>query len=383
MGRVFDEIDGELRSFIEGQRLFFVATAPSFGGHVNLSPKGLDSFRIAGPRTVIYLDYVGSGAETIAHLRDNGRIAIMFCAFEGPPKIVRLQGRGEAVEPQDPDYTALRASFPSRVPARSIIRVSVDRISDSCGFGVPLYQFEGHRDRLEEWSNRKGERGLREYQETKNRTSIDGLPALRWPEPKEDHSEPAAPSPDAVRFPSGRISPMNARRPEPTEFAPFYAGYIARVSETDVLPALAAQPEQLLQLARSVPSELELFRYAPEKWSVRQTFGHLVDTERVLSYRAFCIARGETQALPGFDENEYVARADSDERPVAEIAGEFAAVRQATVLMIRRWKPDEWDRIGNANAKAISARALAFIMAGHVRHHVALLQERYGLKPDA
>ena len=163
---------------------------------------------------------------------------------------------------------------------------------------------------------------------------------------------------------------MNARRPDAAEFAPFYAGYIARVVETDVLCALEAQPDELLALAQHIPAERELFRYAPEKWSVRQTFGHLVDTERVMSYRAFCIARGETQALPGFDENEYVARADSDERPVTEIAREFEAVRQATVLMIRRWTPDEWGRVGTANGKAISARALAFIMAGHVRHHI-------------
>ena len=176
---------------------------------------------------------------------------------------------------------------------------------------------------------------------------------------------------------------MNTRRPDATEFAPFYAAYIARVIETEVLPALEAQPAELLALAQRVPAERELFRYAPDKWSVRQTFGHLVDTERVMSYRAFCIARGETQPLPGFDENEYVARADSDERPVTEIAREFDAIRQASVLMIRRWKPDEWSRVGNANGKAISARALAFIMAGHVRHHVALLHERYGLQPKA
>ncbi|HKY20644.1 MAG TPA: DinB family protein [Vicinamibacterales bacterium] len=176
---------------------------------------------------------------------------------------------------------------------------------------------------------------------------------------------------------------MNPRRPDPTEFAPFYAGYIARVIETDVLPALGSQPAELLALAHRVPADRELFRYAAEKWSVRQTFGHLVDTERVMSYRAFCIARGETQALPGFDENEYVARADSDQRPVTEIAREFDAIRQATVLMIRRWTSDEWGRVGNANGKAVSARALAFIMAGHVRHHVALLQERYGLTSTA
>ena len=133
-------------------------------------------------------------------------------------------------------------------------------------------------------------------------------------------------------------------------------------------------------LAHRVHADREMFRYAAEKWSVRQTFGHLVDTERVMNYRAFCTARGETQPLPGYDETAYVARGDSDQRPVTEIAREFDAIRQATVLMIRRWTPDEWGRVGNANGKAISARALAFIMAGHVRHHIAILRERYRLE---
>jgi hypothetical protein len=169
-------------------------------------------------------------------------------------------------------------------------------------------------------------------------------------------------------------------RPADTEFAPFYASYIARVPETDPLPALEAQPSELLRAADRIAPDDELFRYAPDKWSVRQTFGHLIDTERVMGYRAFCIARGEEQPLPGFAEKEYVAQADSDERSVKELAHEFAAVRHANLWVVRRWSDEEWRRIGNANGGVMSARAVTYIMAGHVRHHMALLRERYGLE---
>jgi hypothetical protein len=169
-------------------------------------------------------------------------------------------------------------------------------------------------------------------------------------------------------------------RPAPSEYAPFYAGYIARVPETDPLPALEAQPAELLAIADRVAPEDELLRYAADKWSVRQVFGHLVDNERVMGYRAFCIARGETKPLPGYDQNEYAARADSDERPLKELAHEFAAVRHANLWALRRWTEEEWSRTGNANGYPISARAIAYIMAGHVRHHVAILREQYQLE---
>ena len=169
-------------------------------------------------------------------------------------------------------------------------------------------------------------------------------------------------------------------RPADNEFAPFYAAYIARVPETDPLPALESQPTELLTAADRIAPDEELFRYSPEKWSVRQTFGHLIDTERVMGYRAFCIARGEVKPLPGFDEKDYVARADSDERSVKALAHEFAAVRHANLWAIRSWTEDDWTRMGNANGKPVSARAIAYIMAGHVRHHIALLRERYGLE---
>ena len=181
MGKVYDGIDGRLGAFIKAQHVFFVATAPSGAeGHVNLSPKGLDALCVLGPHTVAYLDHVGSGAETIAHVRENGRIVIMFCAFQGPPKIVRLHGRGEILEPQDRDYAELRSLFSPSPAGRAIIRVSVDRISDSCGFGVPRYAYEGERPQLADWAERKGADGLLDYQRQKNRVSIDGLPALRW-----------------------------------------------------------------------------------------------------------------------------------------------------------------------------------------------------------
>ncbi len=169
-------------------------------------------------------------------------------------------------------------------------------------------------------------------------------------------------------------------RPDESEYAPFYATYVARVPEADPLPALEAQPAELLAVADRIAPDDELFRYAPEKWSVRQTFGHLIDTERVMGYRAFCIARGEANPLPGFDEKEYVAHADSDERPVKELAHEFAAVRHANLWAIRSWAAEDWNRMGNANGKPVSARAITYIMAGHVRHHVAILRERYGIE---
>ena len=192
MGKVFEQIDSKLEAFIRAQQMFFVATAPlNPGGHLNLSPKGLDTLRVLGPRSLVYLDYVGSGAETIAHLRENGRIIVMLCAFQGPPRIVRLYGAGEVLEPFDPEFDGLRALFPAEPIGRSIIRIAIDRIADSCGFGVPLYSFEGHRSQLSNWASRKGAEGLLEYQRRNNRRSVDGLPALRWPADEADASDPA------------------------------------------------------------------------------------------------------------------------------------------------------------------------------------------------
>jgi hypothetical protein len=183
MGKVHDGIDTKLAAWIGRQRMFFVGTAPSGDdGHVNVSPKGpIESLRILDPRTVAYLDVIGSGAETIAHLRDNGRITLMFCAFQGPPNIVRLHGTGRAVAVTDPEFAKLLTLFdaaPETHGARSIIDVRVDRISDSCGYAVPLMSYEGDRDLLTRSHARRDEAALAEYRRVKNAVSIDGLPVF-------------------------------------------------------------------------------------------------------------------------------------------------------------------------------------------------------------
>lgn len=185
MGHVYESIDERLAAFIDRQRMFFVATAPSGpGGHVNCSPKSNDGdLVVLAEREVAYRDLTGSGVETIAHLRDNGRIVIMLSAFEGPPRIVRLHGRGEAVVPSDPRFRALVARFPEHGGTRALIRIDVERISDSCGYGVPLMTFVGHRENLDHWAETKGPQGMADYRADKNAWSLDGLPGL--PDPNE------------------------------------------------------------------------------------------------------------------------------------------------------------------------------------------------------
>lgn len=179
MGKLYEEITPEIAGWIQEQHLFFVSTAPLSGeGHVNCSPKGLDSFRILGPRTVAYLDLTGSGAETIAHVRENGRIVFMFCAMSGLPKIVRLHGTAEVVAAASPQWPELRNQFPAYHGARSIIRAEISRISDSCGFGVPQFEFLSQRESLPRWAETRGEEGLKVYRKEKNRHSIDGMPAV-------------------------------------------------------------------------------------------------------------------------------------------------------------------------------------------------------------
>lgn len=179
VGRVHSEIDEKLATWIQSQHVFFVATAPlAPGGNLNLSPKGLDSFCILGPKTVAYLDLIGSGVETIAHLKENGRIILMFCAFQGPPSILRLRGSGRVIEPDASEFPELAARFPHYEATRAIIVVDVTRISDSCGFGVPLLRYEGERDQHFRWAQKKGPEGLKTYKQEKNRSSIDGLPGL-------------------------------------------------------------------------------------------------------------------------------------------------------------------------------------------------------------
>lgn len=182
MGKIYPEIVPELREWIARQHLFFVATAPlAQDGHVNCSPKGGDTFRVVGPREVVYADLTGSGIETVAHLRENGRIVVMFCAFEGGPKIVRLHGRGEVIEPGDEAFEALRAAFGELKGLRAFIRIAVTRISDSCGYAVPRYDFVEPRDVLDQWVDAKGPAGVADYRAQKNRASIDGLSGLAEP----------------------------------------------------------------------------------------------------------------------------------------------------------------------------------------------------------
>ena len=179
MGKIRAEIDAHIKEIIEAQRVFFVATAPlDSEGNLNLSPKGLDTFRIVGPRTVAYLDLIGSGVETIAHLKENGRVVLMFCNFEGPPSIVRLHGRGRVIEPPSREFPDLASEFPHYETTRAIIVVDVTRVSNSCGFGVPLLRYQGERDQHFRWAQKKGPEGLRAYKQEKNRRSIDGLPGL-------------------------------------------------------------------------------------------------------------------------------------------------------------------------------------------------------------
>ncbi|MCD9625340.1 pyridoxamine 5'-phosphate oxidase family protein [Rhabdothermincola salaria] len=179
MARLHDAIDQTLRDWIAAQHVFFVATAPSGpDGHVNLSPKGYDTFRVLDDHTVAYLDLTGSGVETIAHLRDNARITFMFCAFEGKPQILRLFGRGEAVLPEDGRFADLAAAFPAVPGVRAVVRCEVDRVQTSCGFAVPFMAYESERETLSDWAARKGPDGIDTYQADKNARSIDGLPGM-------------------------------------------------------------------------------------------------------------------------------------------------------------------------------------------------------------
>lgn len=182
MGKVYDEITDPLRNFIEKQKMFFVATAPlAEAGLVNLSPKGYDTFRILDKNTVAYLDLSGSGIETLAHLKENGRMVIMFCAFDGRPNIVRLHGTGTAIEKGHPEWEALLPLFPKLPATRAIIRLHAHRISDSCGFSVPFYDFAGERDQLIRYSEKISDEKLREKQMANNSKSLDGLPGLDAP----------------------------------------------------------------------------------------------------------------------------------------------------------------------------------------------------------
>lgn len=179
MGKVYSELDTRLGEFIAEQHLFFVASAPLHGdGLLNVSPKGMDSFRILDPKTVAYLDYLGSGIESVAHIKENGRFVIMFCSFTKTPLIVRLYGQATVVERSDTEWDDLLAHFtPSRM-ARSIIKLSLERISDSCGWGVPMFEYVGERSQYWDYDAKTDDDGVRALQTRCNMKSIDGLPGL-------------------------------------------------------------------------------------------------------------------------------------------------------------------------------------------------------------
>ncbi len=180
MGKTYDAIDDGLAEFIREQQMFFVATAPlGEGGLLNLSPKGLDTLRILDPHTVAYLDLTGSGVETIAHLKENGRMVMMFCAFSGRPMILRLNGRGTVLERGDPEFATLLPEFPNLPGTRAIIRLAVERIADSCGWAVPTFEYRDQRDQLIRYAEQKGPEAIRSAQLRFNSKSLDGLPGLR------------------------------------------------------------------------------------------------------------------------------------------------------------------------------------------------------------
>jgi len=185
MGKTYDKIDDKLTAFIKAQKMYFVATAPLSGeGHVNLSPKGYDSFAILGPNRVAWLDIGGSGIETMAHLKENGRMTVMFCAFDGPALILRLYGRGETVQFDDSRFAGLLEHFPAFDKARAIVMLDVNRIQDSCGWGVPLYDFREDRAQLKRFADNPkvtADQWAEAYY-SKNAQSIDGLTGMERPE---------------------------------------------------------------------------------------------------------------------------------------------------------------------------------------------------------
>jgi Pyridoxamine 5'-phosphate oxidase len=177
MGKFHDRIQPAHQAFIQKQQLFFVCTAPlDKDGHINISPKGMDTFRVLSETRVAYLDFIGSGNETSAHTLENGRITFMFCAFEGPPNILRLYGKGRTVLPGAEDWAAMAAHFADYPNTRQIIVADIDLVGTSCGYGVPLYEYQGERQIMFDWATKKGEAGMSAYIQEKNLASLDGLP---------------------------------------------------------------------------------------------------------------------------------------------------------------------------------------------------------------
>lgn len=175
MAKFYSELTPALQAFIQKQQIFFTASAPP-QGRINLSPKGMNTFRCLGKNEVAYLDLTGSGNETSAHVAENGRLTIMFCSFAGDPLILRLYGQGEVIRPCDRTWSDQIKSFDALPGTRQIVVLHIESVQTSCGFGVPLYEYQGDRDQLIQWATQKGEEGLRDYQAQKNQVSIDGYP---------------------------------------------------------------------------------------------------------------------------------------------------------------------------------------------------------------
>lgn len=175
MAKFYSSITSRLQKFIEAQKMFFVATAPT-NGRINLSPKGMDSFRVISPNRVLWLNVTGSGNETAAHLLENNRITIMFCSFEGAPNILRLYGKGREIKPNDTEWSDVASMFPELPGARQIYDIEIESAQTSCGMSIPYYEYIGERNQLNDWATEKGEEGIKAYWEEKNQTSIDGLP---------------------------------------------------------------------------------------------------------------------------------------------------------------------------------------------------------------
>lgn len=165
--------------------------------------------------------------------------------------------------------------------------------------------------------------------------------------------------------------------PDPEEYDPYYTGYVQRITDSNVVGALQDQQFEVVELLSGMPEEQAGLRYAPDKWSIKQVVGHLLDTERVFAYRALSIARGETQSLPGFDQDDYVASGGFDARTMTSLVGEYLHLRGSTIALFESLEPETWRKTGTANDEPVTVRALAFIIAGHEVHHLAILRERY------
>ena len=175
MSKIYTKITTRLQKFIEAQKIFFVATAPN-SGRINLSPKGMDSFRVIDENRVLWLNVTGSGNETAAHLLENNRITIMFCSYEGAPNILRLYGKGKEIKEGDTSWNELISLFPKTPGTRQIFDITIETAQTSCGMSIPFFEYKGERNELNDWAEERGKEGIKQYWEDKNQTSIDGLP---------------------------------------------------------------------------------------------------------------------------------------------------------------------------------------------------------------